>query len=139
MTYGTLADIFEMARDLTGSGNDFQITDSMLQDRLDSFYNYDFPAQFRSLKLKDKYIFNTIQGQDTYAFNSEFYTTVQMPCYVEKMPVQLYQTPDIFYSNWGFNNGAGSQFVDDFAYGDGTNGLLTGTITAITVATNALV
>ena len=130
MSYGTLPDIITKIRKLTGSGNDFQLTDPMIQDFIDSFYLFDFPAQFRSLKLKDKYVFRTIQGQDTYSFDSERYTTVQMPCHVEKTPVQLYQTPDVFWANWGFNNGAGSQFEDNFDFGNATTGPYGGTLTA---------
>jgi hypothetical protein len=139
MTYGTKADIFSMARDLSGTGNDFQITDSVLEDLLDSFYLYDFPAKFRSLKLKDKYIFRTIQGINVYAFDSENYETVQMPCTVEKGRVQLYQTPDQFYGAWGLNNGSGQQFQDNFDFGDDSNGPYSGTVTAINAPSTWLV
>lgn len=139
MTYGTLPDIFQLARILSGTGNDFQITNSVLQDLLDSFYLFDFPAKFRSLKLKDKYVFNTVQGIDVYPFDSEHYETVQMPCYVEKRAVQLYQTPDQFYGAWGFNNGAGSQFEDNFDFGDGSIGPYSGNVTAINSPTTWLV
>ena len=139
MTYGTLADIYQMARDLTGSGNDFQTTDPVLGDRLDSFYFFDFPAKFRSLKLKDKYIFNTIQGQDVYAFDSEHYETVQMPCMIEKRPVQLYQVPDQFNGLYGINNGVGQQFEQNFATGANSKGPYSGTVAAINSATTWLV
>lgn len=129
MTYGTLPDIRTKIRRLTGSGTNNQLTDSMIDDYIDSFYLFDFPAQFRSLKLKDDYVFYTIQGQDTYAFDSEHYTTVEMPCKVEKFLVQLFQTPDSFYGYWGFNNGAGSQFEDNFSTGNGTAGPYSGTAT----------
>ncbi len=114
MTYGTIADIYTKIRRLTGSGNSLQLTNQMMQDYIDSFYFFDFPAQFRSGKLKDKYVFNTIQGQDTYAFDSEKYTTVEMPCYVQKTLIQLFQDPGSFYGCWGYNLGAGTQFVDNF-------------------------
>ena len=139
MSYGTLADIITKIRKLTGSGNDFSLTDPMIQDYIDSFYLFDFPAQFRSLKLKDKYVFTTIQGIDVYPFDSEHYETVQMPCSVEKRAVQLYQTPDQFYGAWGFNNGAGAQFEDNFDFGDSTLGPYGGTVTAINSDTTWLI
>ena len=130
MSYGTLADIISKIRRLTGSANDFQLTNAMIQDYIDSFYLFDFPAQFRSLKLKDKYVFNTIQGVDVYSFDSEHYTTVEMPCYVEKQLVQLFQNPNQFYGNWGFNNGSGVQFEDNFSAGNNTTGPYSGTLTS---------
>lgn len=139
MTYGTLPDIITKIRKLTGSGNDFSLTDPMIQDYIDSFYLFDFPAQFRSLKLKDKYVFNTIQGQDVYPFDSENYETVQMPCYVEKRLVKLYQTADQFYGCWGYNNGVGAQFQQNFDFGNGNPGTYSGTVTAINSDTTWLI
>lgn len=94
-------------------------------DYIDSFYLYDFPAQFRSLKLKDKYTFNTVFGVDTYAFNSEQYTTVEMPCYCAKREIVLFTDPWSFYGvnfNW--------QNIENFTSGDGTAGPYSGLTTA---------
>lgn len=103
MAIVNLAAIILKFRKLTGAANTLQITDNDVKDYINSFYSYDFPAQFRSLKLKDKYTFNTIQGVDTYAFNSEQYTTVEMPCYCMKREIKLFQDPWSFYGvnfNW---------------------------------------
>jgi hypothetical protein len=112
-------------RKLTGAGNAQQITNAVIDDYLNSFYSYDFPAQFRSLKLKDKYTFNTIQGIDTYAFNSEQYTTVEMPCYCMKREIKLFQDPWNFYGvnfNW--------QQQQNFAFGSGIAGPYSGQLSA---------
>jgi hypothetical protein len=121
MSIATLNDIITKTRRLTGSGNSFQLTDDMIKDYINSFYSYDLPSQFRSLKLKDKYIFNTIRGLDTYAFDSEGYTTVSIPCYCAKREIKLFQDPWSFYGanfNW--------QYQDNFATGDGTPGPYSG-------------
>lgn len=121
MALPTLATIITKVRKLTGSGNSFQLTDSMIQDYINSYYYYDLPAQFRSLKLKDKYTFDTIQGVDTYAFDSEHYTTVEMPCYCAKREIKLFQDPWSFYGvnfNW--------QQQEYFANGSGIFGPYTG-------------
>ena len=92
-----------------------------LADYVNSFYSYDLPAQFRSLKLKDKYTFNTIANQDTYPFNSEQYTTIEMPCYCMKREIALFNDPWSFYGanfNW--------QSQDNFTSGNGTNGPYSG-------------
>lgn len=125
MSIATLDDIITKVRRLTGSGNSLQLSDSEIIDYINSFYLYDFPAQFRSLKLKDKLTFNTVRGIDTYSFDTSAYTTVEMPCYCMKREIQLFQDPWSFYGvnfNW--------QQQQNFATGDGTTGPYTGTCTS---------
>jgi hypothetical protein len=125
MAIATLDAIIKKARRLTGTDNDYQLTDSQIIDYINSFYLYDFPAQFRSLKLKDKYTFNTIQGIDTYPFDSEHYSTVEMPCYCMKREIKLFQDCWSFYGanfNW--------QTQQNFATTDGTAGPYSGTLTS---------
>lgn len=133
-TFPTLKDAVQKARKLTGSTNSFQITDSQIITYMNSFYLYDLPAKFRSLKLKDFYTFTTNVGQATYPFNSELYTTVDQPCYVDKRETKFYTDPWQFYGvnfNW--------QQIDTFATGNGTVGATSGVITGITNATSAVV
>jgi len=111
-------------RRLTGSADSLQLPDTAdasdtntvgIDDYINSFYLYDFPSQFRSLKLKDKYTFNTTRGIDTYAFNSEKFTTIEMPCYCAKREIALFQSPWSFYGvnfNW--------QYQNNFDIGDGS-------------------
>jgi hypothetical protein len=112
MSIATLADIILKVRKLTGSGDAFQLTDAQIVDYINSFYLYDLPAQFRSLKLKDRYTFNTIRGIDIYPFDSEHYTTVEMPCYCMKRLIPLYQQP---WGNEGFwGSSSNWQFQENF-------------------------
>lgn len=125
MTIATLQNIILKVRNLTGSGNALQLTDASITNYVNSFYLYDFPAQFRSLKLKDKYTFNTITGIDTYAFDSEHYTTIEQPVYCMKREIKLFYEPWSFYGvnyNW--------QYQTNFDYGDGTTGPYSGFTTA---------
>jgi len=88
-----------------------------MTDYINSFYLYDFPAQFRSLKLKDTYTFNTVQGRDVYPFDNEHWTTVEMPCFCMERGMQLFTDYWSFYRvnyNW--------QQQTNFAYGNGTDG-----------------
>lgn len=123
MSIATLADIILKVRRLTGSGTSLQLTDAQIIDYINSFYLYDFPAEFRSLKLKDKYTFNTIRGIDTYAFDSEHYSTVEMPCYCAKREIKLFQDPWNFYGVW-FN----WQQTQNLDQGDNTVGPYSGTL-----------
>lgn len=132
--YPTLANAVTKTRKLTGSSNAFQVTDSYIVQQMHSFYSYDLPAKFRSLKLKDIYTFTTNVGQDVYPFNSELYITVNQPCFCAKREIKLFNNPWSFYAanfNW-------QQFTN-FATGDGTTGSQTGAISNITNATNAVV
>lgn len=109
--------ILQKARRLIGLPRPEQISDNDLTDYLDSFYLYDLPAQFRNLKLKDRYTFVTTRGIDTYAFNSEGYTSIEQPAYCMKREIALFQDPWSFFAlnfNW--------QYQNNFAYGDSTIG-----------------
>jgi hypothetical protein len=132
-TFPALSDAIKKTRLLTGSNNSFQVTDSYIVTQMHSFYSYDLPAKFRSLKLKDIYTFTTNVGQDVYPFNSELYITVDMPCYCAKREIKLFTDPWNFYGvnyNW--------QQIDIFSTGNGTNGSQTGVISAATNATSAV-
>jgi hypothetical protein len=123
--YPTLANAVTKARKLTGSSNAFQVTDSYVVQQMHSFYSYDLPAKFRSLKLKDLYTFTTNVGQTVYPFNSELYITVDQPCYCAKRELRFFTDPWQFYGvnyNW-------QQFTN-FATGDGTPGPFSGFTTA---------
>lgn len=124
----TLADIITKIRKLTGSGNSLQLKDSDIIDYINSFYLYDFPAQFRSLQLKDVFTINTIQNIDTYPFDFVHYESLQSPAYVEKRVVPFYDSHMSFYSlffNW--------QNKETFDTADGTAGAYTGTLQNIPV------
>ena len=132
--FPTLANAITKTRKLTGSSNSFQVTDTYIVQQMHSFYAYDLPAKFRSLKLKDVYTFTTNVGQDVYPFNSELYITVNQPCFCAKREIKLFHNPWSFYAanfNW--------QEFTNFASGDGTTGAQTGSISNITNATNAVV
>jgi len=132
--FPTLANAIAKTRKLTGSSNSFQVTDSYIVQQMHSFYAYDLPSKFRSLKLKDIYTFTTNVGQDVYPFNSELYITVNQPCMCAKREIKLFNNPWSFYGanfNW--------QQFNNFASGDGTTGSQTGAITNITNATNGVV
>jgi hypothetical protein len=123
--YPTLANAVTKTRKLTGSSNAFQVTDSYIVQQMHSFYAYDLPSKFRSLKLKDVYTFTTNVGQDVYPFNSELYITVNQPCFCSKREIKLFNNPWTFYGanfNW-------QQFTN-FSSGDGTTGPYSGFTTA---------
>lgn len=123
--YPALSNAVTKTRRLTGSSNSFQATDEYIVQQMHSFYSYDLPAKFRSLKLKDLYTFTTNVGQDIYPFNSELYVTVNQPCYCSKREIKLFNDPWNFYGvnyNW-------QQFTN-FTSGNGLVGPYSGFTTA---------
>lgn len=133
MSIATLADIIVKVRKLTGSATTLQLTDAQIIDYINSFYLYDFPAEFRSLKLKDTYTFNTQQNIDTYPFDYNHWSTVEMPCYCMNREIKLFQDQWNFYGanyNW--------QQQDNFTSGDGTTGPYSGTLQGTNSSQNGL-
>jgi hypothetical protein len=133
MSIATLADIIVKVRKLTGSATTLQLTDTQIIDYINSFYLYDFPAEFRSLKLKDTYTFNTQQNIDTYPFDYNHWSTVEMPCYCMNREIKLFNDSWSFYGvnyNW--------QQQVNFDTGDGTIGPYSGTLTGTNSVQNGL-
>ena len=129
--------IIAKVRRLTGSSDPFQLPDTPdptnpysvgITDYINSFYLYDFPAQYRALKLKDVYTFDTINGIDTYPFDSEHYTTVEMPCTCLGTEIRLFENPGSFFTN---NVNGVAQFQDNFTFGNSSAGPYSGFATAI--------
>lgn len=127
MAIATLDAIIGKVRRLTSSLNSTQLTDDQIIDYLNSFYLYDFPAEFRALDLKDTYTFNTIAGIDTYPFDIDHWINVQEPCYVAKRNVSLFQDKYAFYQ-YNFNTTSPWQQIQQIAQGNGTSGPYTNTL-----------
>lgn len=132
MAIATLDAIIGKVRRLTSSLNSTQLTDDQIIDYLNSFYLYDFPAEFRALDLKDTYTFNTIAGIDTYPFDIDHWINVQEPCYVAKRNVSLFQDKYAFYQ-YNFNTTGPWQQIQTLTTAS------TGTITNITQANPGVV
>lgn len=122
MSIATLGDIIIKVRKLTGTGNSLQLTDNNIIDYINSFYLFDFPAEFRSLQLKNTFTINTIQNLDTYPFDFEHYEGLEAPAYVDKRLVPIYESPWPFYGL--FFNWQNREVLDT---GDGTAGAYSGT------------
>lgn len=123
MTVGNLQDIIEKIREVSASGNSNQVTTQKIIKYINSYYLYDLPNEFRNLKLKDVYTFNTIQNVDTYPFDFDHWETIEAPAYCGKIPMVLFQDKTSFYGyNWN------SQQLFNFALGDGTAGPYSGTV-----------
>lgn len=127
MPLSTLEAIIQKIRRLTSSPNNSQLTDAMIIDYINSFYLFDFPAEYRTEDLIDFYTFNTIEGIDTYPFDFDHYTSVQEPCYIAKREIRLFTQPLQFY--WfNFNSANHWQKQETIGTGDGVETNFTGTL-----------
>lgn len=132
MAIATLSAIVTKVRRLTATPNSNQLTDAQIIDYINSFYLYDFPAEFRALDLKGVYTFNTIRGVDTYPFDIDHWVNVQEPCWIAKRPSKLFQDPFAYYA---FNFYSNSAWQQDEALTTSSSGV----ITNITQAAQAVV
>ena len=127
MAIATLSAIIDKVRRLTLSPANSNITDDMIIDYINSFYLYDFPAEFRALDLKNTYTFNTIRGVDTYPFDMDHWINIQEPVFCDKLPIKLFSDPGQFYY-YQFNSLQPSMQAEQIDTGDGTAGPYTATL-----------
>lgn len=112
MTTWDLSRIRYTVRKLTGQFDTNQLPDQSpgvglvsqtnppgIDDYINDFYLYDMPEHFRTLKLKDFFIFNTIPNCGTYTLPQYIYQ-VEPPIYIDNYQFAWYQWPDIFYRIW---------------------------------------
>jgi len=91
MSNSTLAAIKKKVRRLTASPSVNQLSESDLEDYIDTFYEIDLPSHLKTWNLHDKMVFYTKPNEDEYAFDTSLYHAVVPPIYIDG-----YQC---FYSN----------------------------------------
>lgn len=123
MAPNTLSDIRTKVRRLTGRPSANQITNAEIDNYVNTFYVYDFPEALKILKLRDTYSFQTEANTEVYQLNTNYYTTVEPPCYCAGQQMNFYEDRDIFYRIWPKVN-----TIAQVATGNGTAGPYTGTI-----------
>lgn len=121
-TIWTLSRIRNKIRDLTGSPEQTQITDSELNDRINQYYSMTMPNELKVNIENTFYDFKTVPGQDVYDLEPGFFTD-QPGVYADGFPCSFYSSPDIFYSDWP------EQYaVDIIGSGDGITTAFSGTL-----------
>jgi hypothetical protein len=110
-SYSTLAKIRNKIRKLTRSPSASQISDTELDEYINTFVLYDFPEQLRLDNLRKKIVFYTEPYIDTYSTNttdpanalynfSNRYISVHDPVYVMGSKIALYQTRESFFNSY---------------------------------------
>ena len=106
----TLNVIRDKVRLLTGSPSTTQLTDSQINEYVNTFYLYDMPEQLRLFNLTEEYEFYTQPNIDTYAFprnpspiatppaiTQPGFVTVNPPAYIAGYQSFWSQSEDNFY------------------------------------------
>lgn len=120
----TLSSIRDKVRRVTARTSPNQLSDTDINDYINTYYLYDFPEELRCLKLKDTYRLQTQPNIDTYALPLDTYMSFESPAYIAGEPMAWYQEPEVFFRTWPKIN-----YIQQIATGDGTPGPYSGSIT----------
>ena len=137
MANSTLAAIRTKVRRLTRSPSPSQITDTEIDEYVNTFVLYDFPEHLRLFALRKQFTFYTKPNVDTYETNTtdpsdllynfkNLYITTHDPIFINGKQVQFTQSTEKFYAMFPV-----SPKTDVIAYGNGVQVAYTGTLTTI--------
>lgn len=135
MSNSTLGAIRTKVRRLTRSPSNTQITDTQLDEYINTFILYDFPEQLRLFSLRTTLEFYTTPYVDTYQTNTtdplnplynfrNRFTSVHRPIYLAGVPGFLNQDRASFYAIWPQTNSV----ADTQIRGTGITGPYSGTL-----------
>lgn len=135
MADSTLNAIRLKTRRLTRSPSAAQLTDSELDQYINTFVLYDFPEHLRLFSLRTTLTFYTQPGVDVYETNltdpqdplynfKNKYVAVHPPLFIAGVPSFYTQYRNVFYGQWPQTNAVTNTYI----LGDGTAGPFTGVI-----------
>ncbi len=116
MSDTTLVAIRNKFRQITATPSNTQLSNTEVDEYINTYYLYDFPAELQLLKLKTNYSFFTKPNVDQYDAPIETYTSFDTPVYVGGFEQRLYQDQTIFYAEY-----PKTEFKTTVGTGDGTN------------------
>jgi hypothetical protein len=114
MSTSTLEIIKKKVRRLTGTPSTSQLSDSDLNEYIDTFYEQDLPSSLKLWNLKSNYTFFTTPNEDRYTFPVNTYHSLGKPIYIAGYETFYTQDQTEFYRIYPKNN-----FVETAATGDG--------------------
>jgi len=125
MSGTTLNDIRLKVRRITGRPSDAQITNTQIDDYINTFYLYDFPEHLRLEPLRVNYQFVTTANKSVYDFPIEFFLTNMPPVFIAGYQSYMTQSRENFFRI----NSQLNYLEQDVATGDGTTGPYSFTLT----------
>lgn len=93
----TITDMRAFTRELTGRKSPVQLSDTQLDFQLNDYYQYYFPAQFRSLDLRLEYEFVCTPNVDTYPILANTYQSFEPTAYVAGYPTIFVMDRTVFH------------------------------------------
>jgi len=93
----SLLDIRNKVRRITARPSDAQITDSQIDDYINTFYIYDLPEHLHLQDLRYNYQFITNPNQQVYDFPTQFYLTNMPPVYIAGYQSYMTQSRENFF------------------------------------------
>jgi len=128
MSKSTLQQIKTKVRRLTASPSPNQLSESDLEEYIDTFYEQDFPSALKTWNLRSNLEFFTVANEDQYPFDTDKYQAVLPPVYIDGYQSFYSQSQDEFfkiYPRLSTEQNAG--------LGDGSNGPYSFTLSAVPV------
>src|SRR3972149_11750122 len=142
----TLTEIQQKVRRLTRSPSETILSNSELDQYINTAVLYDLPEHLRLRDLKTTVTWYTQAYQDVYPVDQSIevndplydfqnkYVTIDTPCYIAGNRSFYTQSRDVFYGAWPQTNQ-----IDNFAQGDGATTAYGGTLTNTPVVLNSFI
>lgn len=96
MATWTLAQIRQKVRQVTGRLSSSELTNAQIDNYINQYYQYTFPAEVKVERQHTFYEFLTTVNQATYTFDNATYTNVEPPPTMNNLSMLYYQEPSRF-------------------------------------------
>lgn len=133
MSKSTLEQIKKKVRRLVGSPSQNQLSESDLEDAIDTTYEQDLPAEVKLWNLNQTYEFYTVPYEDEYTLDTDTYYAVLAPAYVDGYNAYFTQSRSEF-----FNRFPNTQILKTIQNGDGSAGVYSFTLDGVPVVKRAV-
>lgn len=146
MALADLNQIRTLVRQLTRTPSPNQISDTELDQNINTFVLYDFPQSLRLYNLRSTFTFYTEPNVDVYSTNTTDNTNalfnfknkivaIHPQIYIAGVPVFYTQDRDVFFGTYPIYNAIFNQV----AIANGTTGPFTGTLTGLPILQNNVI
>lgn len=98
MATWSLSEIREKTRQLSGRLSAVETSNDQIDEYINKYFQYEFPAEVKLNRNYTFYEFTTDYGVSSYDFSSS-YTNFIPEATIDRLDINLYQNPDVFYDN----------------------------------------
>ena len=100
MANWTLADIRSKARATTGRPDVSMMSDAVLDDYINKYYQYVLTKELKLFWGYTYYQFYTLPNVDQYVGPTTSFQTINPQAWCDGFPIEWYLSPDLFYQDW---------------------------------------